>query len=260
MFPKVISIGDFFLPTYGLMVAIGFLTGLWIAGRLARRSGLDPEAVTNLGVYAAISGLAGAKLLMVLLDIGYYSRNPGEIFSLTTLRAGGVFYGGLIVALVVAFVYMRRRKLPGLRTADVLAPGIALGHAIGRIGCFAAGCCWGLECHRPWAVTFTSTAARELTGVPLGIPLHPTQLYESAAEMLIFGVLYSRYGKQHSPGAIIGLYLVLYPIARFLIEFVRAHQQAYPFGGPLSPTQWIAVGLVGLGVWLMTRSRTESRP
>ncbi|MCP5115386.1 MAG: prolipoprotein diacylglyceryl transferase, partial [bacterium] len=182
MYPKLISIGDFFLPTYGVLVSLGFLAGLWIAARLARRSGLDPESVTNLGVYCALSGLAGAKLMMLLADFDHFSRNPGEIFSLSTLRAGGIFHGGLIVALLVAFFYMRSKHLPALKTADTIAPGLAIGHAIGRLGCFAAGCCWGQQCGRPWAVTFTNPEANQLTGVTLNVPVHPTQLYEAAAE------------------------------------------------------------------------------
>jgi len=251
MFPKLISFGDFFLPTYGVLVAVAFLTALWLAGKLAKRSGLNPESVTNLGVYCALGGLAGAKLLMFVFDWDYYVRNPGEIFSLTTLRAGGVFFGGLVAALLVAVWYMRKTGLPGLRTADVFAAPLALGHAIGRLGCFSAGCCWGIACDRPWAVTFTNPDAHALVGVPLNTPLHPTQLYEALAEAVIFVILYRRFLRPHRKGVIIGLYLVLYSTARFLIEFVRNHQQPNPFGGPFSSTQWIALGLVVLGAALV---------
>jgi phosphatidylglycerol:prolipoprotein diacylglycerol transferase len=253
MFPKLFEIGDFFLPTYGLLVAAAFLTALWLVGRLARREGLNPEHVTNLAVYCAIAGLVGAKLLMFVFDWGYYTSNPGEIFSLSTLRAGGVFHGGLIAALVTAFLFMRSKNLPALKTADILAPGLALGHAIGRLGCFAAGCCWGVACERPWAVTFTDPEAHRLVGVPLNQPLHPTQLYESGAEAAIFGLLYWFFPKRRHDGQIIGLYLVLYSVARFLVEFLRHHQQANPFGGPFSSTQWIAFGLLIVGAYLLKR-------
>jgi phosphatidylglycerol:prolipoprotein diacylglycerol transferase len=253
MFPKIFSFDHFFLPTYGVLVALGFIAALWIAVRLGRKSGLDPEAVTNLGVYCALAGLAGAKVLLIVFDFDYYLKNPREIFSLSTLQAGGVFYGGLIAALVTAFLYMRAKHLPGLKTADAFAPGIALGHAIGRIGCFSAGCCWGVECQRSWAVTFTNPEAHRLVGVPLGVPLHPTQLYEAGADAIIFAILYRRYQRPRRDGQVIGLYLVLYSVARFLIEFVRAHEQPNPFGGPLSATQWIALGLLALGIWLWKR-------
>jgi phosphatidylglycerol:prolipoprotein diacylglycerol transferase len=251
--------GSFFLPTYGLLVALGFLTGLWTAAQLAGRAGLNKEDVLNLGVYTAIAGLVGAKVSMLVMDFGYYVRNPLEIFSLSTLQAAGIFYGGLIFALVTAAWYMRRRKMPGLATADAFAPGIAIGHGIGRLGCFAAGCCWGAESHLPWAVTFTNPEAHRLVGVPLGIALQPTQLYEAVAEGLIFLFLYWRFQKEHRPGTIIGLYLVFYSTVRFLVEFVRAHDEKNPFIGPFVIEQWVALGLAVLGIWFLTRRAQQAR-
>lgn len=255
MLPKLISIGDFFLPSYGLLVTLGFLSGLWLTVRLARREGLNADDVVNLALYCALSGIVGAKLLMFAQDFGYYWRNPGEILSFSTLQAGGVFYGGLVAALAAAWWYSRKRKLPALPTADVFAPGIALGHAIGRIGCFAAGCCWGVECSRPWAVTFRNPEANRMFGTPLMTPLHPTQLYEAGAEALIALLVWRRSLAAHRPGSLIGLYLVLYSCARFAIEFVRAHDAPNPFGGPLSASQWIAAALAAGGFWLLLRGR-----
>ena len=247
MFPKIFQIGSFYLPTYGVLVAIGFLTGLTIAVRLARRSGLNGELVTNLAVYCALAGLLGAKILMLMFDWGATDRPP--IFSLATLQAAGVWQGGLVLAFVTAILYIRHTKLPLLQTFDAFAPGIAIGHAIGRIGCFAAGCCWGNECTLPWAVTFHSPDAFNLTGVPLGVPLHPSQLYEMATEFLLFGFLYWRFGKPHAAGRIMGLYLVISSVARFLIEFTRFHEQGLHFG--LSLTQWIAIAVAGVGATLL---------
>jgi phosphatidylglycerol:prolipoprotein diacylglycerol transferase len=188
---------------------------------------------------------------MILLDLDYYFRNPREIFSLSTLQAGGIFYGGLILALITAFVYVRKKRLPGLATADVFAPGLALGHAVGRLGCFAAGCCWGLECDRAWAVTFTDPAAHRLFGTPLGMPLHPTQLYEAGAEALIGLTLVRLFMHPHRPGSIIGLYLLLYSTARFVIEFFR--DQPHPFGWALTTAQWTSLGLFVLAIVLLRR-------
>jgi phosphatidylglycerol---prolipoprotein diacylglyceryl transferase len=255
MFPKIFSIGSFYLPTYGVMVALAFLAGLWITVRLARRSGLNPELITNLAVYVALAGMLGAKILMIVFDWNNYMAHPGDIFSMATLQAAGVFQGGLILALVTAVLYMRSQKLPLLTTSDAFAPGLALGHAIGKVGCFAAGCCWGIQTKVPWAVTFHDPAAYALTGVPLEIPLHPSQLYESSSEALIFGFLYWRFGRQHAPGQIIGLYLVVSSVTRFFIEFTRNHEQALPFGLPLSITQWIAIGLAAAGAALLVRAR-----
>ena len=256
MYPELFHLH--FLATYGVLVAIAFLTALWLAGRLAREKGLNSENVTNLGIYCALAALAGAKLMMFIVDIGYYTAHPAEILSFSTLRAGGVFYGGLIAAVAVAFWYMRKTKLPPWVTADVFAPAIALGHGIGRIGCFMAGCCWGIECDRPWAVTFTDPVAHDLVGVPLATPLHPTQLYEAIAEFAIFAILYRMFHKPHVRGTIIATYLVLYSAARFVVEFYRYHEQGNLWGGPLDTSQWISLALFALGTAYLLKSRTPA--
>jgi len=255
MYPEIFHIS--FLHTYGLLVALAFLAGLWMATHLGKRVGLNTDAITNLGVYCALAAIVGAKVMMFLVDIPYYTEHPREIFSFSTLQAGGVFYGGLLGALAIAVWYMRKTHLPALLTADVFAPGIALGHGIGRLGCFSAGCCWGVECHLPWAVTFNNPVANQLVGVPLHIPLHPTQLYESFSEFLIFGILYWRFGKPHSTGAIISLYLMLYSAARFIVEFFRFHEQGNLWGGPLDTSQWLSIVLflMGASYFVLTRKR-----
>jgi len=254
MYPEIFHLS--FLHTYGVLVALAFLAGLWMAARLARRASLNVDAVTNLGIYCALAAIIGAKIMMLIVD-PRYREAPGEIFTLDTLQAGGVFYGGLIGALAIAWWYMRRTQLPLWRTADVFAPGIALGHGIGRLGCFSAGCCWGVVCHLPWAVTFRNPVAHELVGVPLGEPLHPTQLYESLAEFAIFAVLYRRIAKTHRPGAILGLYLMLYATARFIVEFFRYHEQGNLWGTPLDTSQWLSLGLCALGIWCFFRRQEQ---
>jgi phosphatidylglycerol---prolipoprotein diacylglyceryl transferase len=249
MFPKLISIGSFFIPTYGTLVAIAFLAALWITIRLAKRASLPSEPITNLAIYCALAGLAGAKLFMILFDFSDYWTGRQQLFSLGTLQAAGVYQGGFLVAFITAILYMRRQHLPVLATSDVFVPGIALGQAIGRIGCLSAGCCYGIPTHVPWAVTFRNPAAADLTGVPLGIPLHPTQLYESIADAAIFLFLYFRIGKKHTGGAILGWYLALYSAARFAIEFFRFHEQGLHFG--LSYTQWISLATLAVGVALL---------
>lgn len=253
MFPKLFWTGSFYIPTYGVFVALAFLSALWITVRFAKRAGYSPEVISNLAVYCALAGMLGAKLFMFLFNWRDYWTHPGDIFSLSTLQSAGVYQGGLLLALVTAYYYMRRHNLPLLETADLFAPGLALGHAIGRLGCFSAGCCWGTECHLPWAVTFRNPEANKLTGVPLYEPLHPTQLYESAAEFLIFAWLFRRIQRAHAPGALIGWYLVLYSMVRFLVEFVRNHEQPLQLG--LSLTQWISLATLAAGLWLLLRSR-----
>ncbi len=253
MYPKLISIGSFYIPTYGVLVALGFLAGLGATLRLAKRRSLSAEKITNLAIYCAMAGIVGAKLFMFLFDLPDYIRNPGQIFTLETLQAAGVFHGGFLAALVVAYFYMRKQQLPLLGTMDIFAPGVAVGQAIGRLGCFAAGCCWGTECSLPWGVRFRSDFAAP---VPLDKTLHPVQLYESAADLLIFWLLYRRATQRHPPGQVIGLYMVLYSTARFIIEFFRVHEQALV--GPFSLTQWIALGVLVLGAVILFAGRGRS--
>lgn len=256
MHPKLISIGSFFLPTYGVLVAIAFLVALFVAGRLGKRAGLVSEQVSNLGIYCALMGILGAKVLMILFDWDQYWKNPSEIFSVATFQAAGVFHGGLIAAVIFAIFYTKRFHMPWLVTADVFAPAIAIGHAIGRIGCLMAGCCIGKVCDRPWAITYTDPEAVRMSQTPLFQPVHPTQLYEAAAETLVFLFLMQRFGK-HRPGVIIGLYLVLSSAFRFWIEFYRLHEQALPFGLPLSLTQWISIGLAIVGAGMLVAKPSE---
>ena len=253
MLPHLFQIGGFSLPTYGILVALGFLAGIWLTTRLASRGGLSSEAVLNLGVFCALAGIVGAKALMILLSADYRAH-PAEIFSLATLQSAGIFYGGLVAALIAAVWYMLRHRLPVLLTADQFAPGIALGHGIGRLGCFAAGCCWGRPAQLPWAVTFTNPDS-VISPERLGIPLHPTQLYEAVAEWAICGILIAFILSRHRDGQVLGLLLLLDGFARLAIEFYREHDSSNPSAWGLSLEQWIAVGLAAVGIGLLTRLR-----
>jgi phosphatidylglycerol---prolipoprotein diacylglyceryl transferase len=253
MFPKLFQWGDFFIPTYGVLLAIAFLAALWLAGRLGRSVGLNTERIMDIGLIAALAGIVGAKLAMFLFDWDYYSAHPSQIFSLGTLQAAGVFQGGLILALIVSIWYMGWKRMPVLRTMDVFAPSIALGHAIGRVGCFVAGCCWGAPTHLPWAVTFTSQESHDRFGTPINIPLHPSQLYESGAELVIMAGLIWMFRRPHRDGSIVAWYLVLYSVVRFLVEFVRNHEQSLVWG--LSLTQWISLATLAAGAAMLVRTR-----
>ena len=156
----------------------------------------------------------------MLLTEPEYRDHPSQLFSLDFLRSGGVFYGGLIGAVVTGYFLMRRYKLPWWKTADACAPGIALGNVLGRQGCFAAGCCWGKPTTLPWGVKFTELG-HEITGVPIDVPLHPTQLYESFSMLIVFFFLLWLYKHRRFSGQVILFYALLYSIIRFAIEFVR---------------------------------------
>jgi phosphatidylglycerol:prolipoprotein diacylglycerol transferase len=253
MLPHLFRIGSFALPTYGILVALGFLAAIWLTSRLAARVGLSPESILNLGVFCALAGIVGAKLFMIALSSDYRAH-PAEIFTLATLQSAGIFYGGFITALAASIWYMLRHRMPVLLTADQFAPGIALGHGIGRLGCFAAGCCWGRPTHVPWAVTFTNPDS-VISPERLGIPVHPTQLYESLAEWIICGILIYALKRRHRDGQVLGLLLLLDGVARVTIEFFREHDSSNPSALGLSLEQWIAVALALIGAGLIARVR-----
>src|SRR5438270_161984 len=153
MYPRLFELGAITVYTYGVLLAAAYLLGLQLAMRRARQSGLDATRIMDLGIYIIISALVGAKLLLLITDYQTFKANPAELLNLA--RSAGVFYGGLILAVVVALLYIRKVGLPLWTTCDVFAPGIALGHVVGRFGCFFAGCCWGKPTTLPWAITFT---------------------------------------------------------------------------------------------------------
>jgi len=245
MHPLLLS-EPFRLHTYGVLLAVAFLAGLFVVSWQARRAGMDSGRITDMAVWVLIAGLLGAKLMLVVVEWDHYARNWRDVLSL--LRSGGVFYGGLLGGIAVAWYYARRYQLPGWRTADVLAPGLILGQAIGRLGCFAAGCCYGKPASLPWAVTFTDVYAAREVGTPMDTPLHPTQLYESLANFLIFVVLIWLAPRKRFDGQVIVSYVALYSGARFLLEFLRGDpSRGAFFGGLLSTSQLIAILLL-LGV------------
>jgi len=230
------------LHSYGVLLAIAFVAGLVVASWQAKRSGLDSARIADMAVYVLIAGLVGAKLLLVIVEWKYYVANPGQITSI--LQSGGVFYGGLLGAIPVALWYARKQALPGWQTADILAPGVAIGQAIGRLGCFCAGCCYGRPASVPWAVTFTDPYAFKQVGTPLDIALHPTQLYESAATLVIFGLLVWMAPRKKFYGQITLAYVMLYAAARFAIEFYRGDSvRGSVFFPWLSTSQFIAAAM-----------------
>jgi phosphatidylglycerol:prolipoprotein diacylglycerol transferase len=254
MHPVLFEAGGFPVYTYGVLLAAAYLLGLQFALVRARARGLDANRVMDLGIWIILSALVGAKLLLVAVEWRRFSAGPGEL--LNVVRSGGVFYGGLITAVVVALLYLRRHRMPIWTTTDVFAPGIALGHVIGRMGCFFAGCCFGRPTTVPWAVTFQSDFAAQNVGTRTGVPLHPTQLYEAGAELLILGFLLAleRRSGRAFPGRTFWTYILLYGISRFIIEFYRGDPRGMV--GPVSTSQFVSL-LIGplAAVMLVVLSR-----
>jgi phosphatidylglycerol:prolipoprotein diacylglycerol transferase len=248
MHPILFEIAGFPVYTYGLLLAAAYLLGLQFALVRARARGLDPNRVMDLGIWIIISALAGAKLLLLIVDHDKFSMSVSGLTDL--VRSAGVFYGGLIAAVVVALWYLWRHKMPMWTVTDVFAPGIALGHVIGRMGCLFAGCCFGRETTVPWAITFHSEFAAQNVGTPLGVPLHPTQLYEAGAELLILGLLlaFERKGRPY-PGRTFWSYMLLYGISRFIVEIYRGDPRGMV--GPLSTSQFVSILIVPIAVVML---------
>src|SRR6186997_1050199 len=220
MYPRLLELGPLTVYTYGVLLAAAYLFGLKLAMVRANARNLDQTRILDLGIYIIISALVGAKLLLLITDFSTFVDNPRELLSLA--RSGGVFYGGLILAVSVALWYIRRIGLPLWTTCDVFAPGIALGHVVGRLGFLFAGCCYGRETSVPWAIKFTDPFAAANVGTPLNVPLHPTQLYEAAVEGLILLLLLATESRGRKfAGRTFWLYMLLYAVSRFVIELYR---------------------------------------
>jgi phosphatidylglycerol:prolipoprotein diacylglycerol transferase len=250
MFPELFRIPGLGIPlaTYGVLLAIAFILALWLTAQLAARDGLPKNRVYDLGLYILAASLIGSKVLMVITEWSEYGGDWRRIFSFDFLRSGGVFYGGFIAAVLASVILMKRWHLPWRKTADAFAPGVALGHAIGRLGCFSAGCCWGKPTTSWIGVRFTEKAS-ELTGVPIDSALIPTQLIEAAANLLIFAFLLWLGKRRKFEGQIIYTYLMIYSVARFTIEFWRDDPRGSLLW--LSTSQFISIVMFALG-FIMT--------
>ena len=260
MHPILFDFGFFQLPTYGVLLVTAFLTAIYTVVRRGKREGLDSGLLLDFSTWLIVVALVGAKVLMVLTDWGFYWEHPSELVSRSTLLAGGVFYGGFIAAVFFAVWYTRVHHLPMWKVFDVYAPSIALGLGIGRIGCFSAGDDYGKPTTSALGVVFTNPVAHEVSGTPLGIPLHPTQLYESLACFLIFAILIWRYRAKQYDGQIFVLYITLYAVARFGIEFLRGDEdRGFVFNHLLSTSQFIALLVLGAAAGLYWYLRTPRR-
>jgi phosphatidylglycerol:prolipoprotein diacylglycerol transferase len=252
MFPELFRIGNFPINTYGVFLALAFLCAILIAVKLAARDGLPKEKSYDLSLWMLLASLIGSKVLMFFTE-PEYRDHPLQLISLDFLRSGGVFYGGLLGAVATGYFLMKRYKLPWWKTADACAPGIAVGNFFGRLGCFSAGCCWGKPTTLPWGVKFTELG-HEITGVPIDVPLHPTQLYESFSMFIVFFFLLWLHKHRRFSGQVILLYALLYSIIRFLIEFLRDDPRGDVFGlttkTGLSTSQLISI-VVGIGALVL---------
>lgn len=258
MHPILFRIGSFEVGTYGLLLALGFFAALALAMRQGKKDALAPEALSDLSVTVLIAGVVGSKLLMIVVDL-INGGTLAQVFDFATLRAGGAVHGGIILGMAAFFWRVRKWKLPMAATLDALVPAMALGQAIGRLGCFAAGCCYGTECHLPWAVTFTNPDAHVFSGTPLLQALHPVQLYTFLVELAIVGALVLLRRRRAFPGQIAGLFFILEGLSRSILELWRGDLDRGIWLG----LSWLSTGrltgmffiLFGIGLWWWFRRR-----
>ncbi len=265
MHPIIFQLGSFKLPAYGLLVACGYLAAIFYVSRKAAAAGLTKEALSDLIFYSVLCGMLGAKFFYAATYWGDFGPDflSRAAYLLKSFQYGFVFYGGLLFGAAAFYILSRRRKLNVLRTADLFAPALALGHAFGRVGCFLAGCCHGGPTACPVSVTFTSPAS-EVSSAYLGVPLHPVQLYEAAGNLVIFFLLNaalrrSLRGKAPA-GAVAALYAALYAALRFSLEFLRGDDRGALRLG-LSPAQLIstAVFAAAAAAFLVLKAKYEKK-
>ena len=255
MHPILFSAGPVTIYSYGVLLASAYLIGLWMAVKRARAAGIDGNRIMDLLIWVIIAALVGAKALLFIVDFEHFTSSWTEFTSL--LRSGGVFYGGLIAAVVVCIYQLRKHQLPLWTSGDLFAPGIALGYMVGRLGCLMAGCCYGRQTDVPWAITFTSSVAQENAGTPLNTPLHPTQLYDAGAELLILILLlvFERRGRPF-PGRTFWLYILFYAISRYIVEIYRGDPRGSVMG--LSTSQFVSVVTLPIAIVMLMRLRKNS--
>ena len=251
MYPVLFRIGPFAVHTYGVFVAMAFLSAIALALRDARREGEDANKILDLCFYAIVAAIVGSRLLYVLVNWSTFRHDPFEIVRIW--HGGLVFYGGFIGALITALWYIRRNGLPLLKTVDIMAPPIAFGQFVGRIGCFFAGCCYGKTCDLPWAVTFTHPESL----APKGVPLHPTQLYSSLNSLFIFLVLVGLRRIKGFHGQIFWSYVLLYGVTRSILEHFRGDERGMFVEGMLSTSQLIGltVAVIAIAMMIILRRR-----
>ncbi len=249
MHPILLELGPIKLYSYGLMIAIAFLTGTWLSGKLAKRVNIDPQFAYDTAFWVIVAGLAGSRIVYILTEPDYFMRNP--LAALKPWEGGFVFYGGLIGAVIAVLVRVHRHNVDLWQLLDIAAPAGALGHSIGRLGCFFAGCCYGKPTDMPWAITFNNPQGL----APLGIPIHPTQLYSSANELFLFIILMILWSHRKFKGQIWWTWVGLYAIGRSIIEIFRGDPRGAYFDGLLSTSQIIAAFALLIAIFFYFRNR-----
>jgi phosphatidylglycerol:prolipoprotein diacylglycerol transferase len=242
--PILFHLGSFPVHSYGVMIALAFLAGLWTATRRARRENISGERIADIVLWLMVGGILGARAVYVTTywREEFADQPRSEIFMIQ--HGGLVYYGGLIGAIIAGAIFIRWKKLPFWKTADVLAPSIALGNVFGRIGCLLNGCCYGRACSFPWAIHFPADHA---TG---GAPVHPTEIYDATLNFGVYLFLAWLFRRKKFDGQIFATYLLCYAVTRSFVEYFRGDYSGLHYHFGLTPAQWISVPIFVTGLAL----------
>jgi phosphatidylglycerol:prolipoprotein diacylglycerol transferase len=254
MHPVLFKVGPFTLHTYGIFVAAAFFLAIFLSLHLANREGLDAERMLDLAFYITLSAIVGARLLFVIVEYPYFLENPLRIFKIW--EGGLVFFGGLILAVIVAILYMKKQGMPVLKVGDIVAPAMVLAQSVGRFGCLSAGCCYGKQTDVPWGIVFSNPDSL-VPAERLGLTLHPTQLYSSLANLTLFLFLFILYKKKRFDGQVLLMYGILYPVVRSVLEFFRGDPRGSLLGGVISTSQAISAVIFVIALTLYFRIPRE---
>ncbi|MFQ5511293.1 MAG: prolipoprotein diacylglyceryl transferase [Candidatus Krumholzibacteriia bacterium] len=261
MHPVLLDFGWFNVYSFGFMLAVSFLVGIYLSSWRAKRYGVDPQHVLDLSVYLILTGVVGSRLLYVVFHLGEYNSFV-DVFALW--QGGATLYGGFLLAIFAAYVYAAKKNVGFFLVADILSPALALGIMLTRVGCYLSGCCFGSPTDRAWGVVFPSESAAGAYARGLAdrvgeiVHLHPTQLYASFFGLVTFAVLMLAEKRLVKRGATFGMLLVLYGVFRFTLDFFRYYEDNMRMFLDLTLNQWISVGLFALGVYLLLR-KTDQR-
>jgi phosphatidylglycerol:prolipoprotein diacylglycerol transferase len=239
MYPDLLKIGRITIHGYGLMIAIGILAAILTASYRGKKRGMNTDVLLDIAIYGIIGGIIGGKLLFIITELPYIIKNPAVLQDM--ISAGFVLYGAIIGGAVAAYIFLRKKKMRFIEYFDLVAPSIAIAQGFGRIGCFLAGCCYGKETTSPFGVVF-----RNSTYAPNNVHIHPTQIYSSLGDFAIAGILILFASKPRKDGQVGGLYMILYSIGRFFVEFLRDDPRGSV--GIFSTSQFICIFILISGI------------
>lgn len=251
MFPTILRIGPLALHSWGLLLAIAFVLGIAVACRRARARGIDPQRIIDLAVVVIVAAVVGGRIAFVVTHLSEFARNPFEIFAIW--RGGMAFYGGAILAFIAGIVYVKLKRLRVWLVADIVAPSLALGLFIGRLGCFLNGCCFGEPTQVPWAIVFPGGSyAEQVFGA--GVHVHPTQIYSSLAGLTMFFLLLWMEKWWRFDGSLFWRFVILYSLWRIYIDVLRYCEPSsmHEIGGlSVSESQLVSVGLIAISIVML---------